>query len=56
LHLQIVASGIEDDDQRRRLQLEDVAIGQGFHFSKPHEAAEIDRYLEDFSIFSGKPL
>ncbi len=56
LHLQIVASGIEDDEQRRRLQLEDVAIGQGFHFSKPHVAAEIDRYLEDFSIFSGKPL
>jgi EAL domain-containing protein (putative c-di-GMP-specific phosphodiesterase class I) len=56
LHLQIVASGIEDDEQRRRLQLEDVAIGQGFHFSKPHEAVEIDRYLEDFSIFSGKPL
>jgi EAL domain-containing protein (putative c-di-GMP-specific phosphodiesterase class I) len=56
MHLQIVASGIEDDDQRRQLQLEDVAIGQGFHFSKPHEAAEIDRFLEDFSIFSGKPL
>jgi c-di-GMP phosphodiesterase len=56
MRLQIVASGIEDDDQRRRLQLEDVAIGQGFHFSKPHEAVEIDRYLEDFSIFSGKPL
>jgi EAL domain-containing protein (putative c-di-GMP-specific phosphodiesterase class I) len=56
MQLQIVASGIEDDDQRRRLQLEDVAVGQGFHFSKPHEAVEIDRYLEDFSIFSGKPL
>ncbi len=56
LPLQIVASGIEDDDQRRRLQREDVAIGQGFHFSRPHEAVEIDRYLEDFSIFSGKPL
>ncbi len=56
MHLQIIASGIEDDEQRRRLQLEEVAIGQGFHFSKPHVAAEIDRYLEDFSIFSGKPL
>ena len=38
--LQIVASGIEDADQRRRLQLEDVGVGQGFLFSKPHEAAE----------------
>ena len=56
MDLQIVASGIEDDDQRQRLQLEDVSVGQGFHFSRPHEAKEIDRYLEDFSIFSGKPL
>jgi EAL domain-containing protein (putative c-di-GMP-specific phosphodiesterase class I) len=54
--LQIVASGIEDAEQRQRLQLEDVGVGQGFLFSRPHEAADIDRYLEDFSIFSGKPL
>ena len=54
--VQIVASGIEDADQRQRLQLEEVGVGQGFLFSKPHEAADIDRYLEDFSIFSGKPL
>jgi EAL domain-containing protein (putative c-di-GMP-specific phosphodiesterase class I) len=31
-------------------------VGQGYLFSKPHEAEEIDRYLEDFAIFSGKPL
>jgi len=55
-NVQIVASGIEDAAQRQRLQLEDVGVGQGFLFSKPHEAAEIDRYLQDFSIFSGKPL
>jgi EAL domain-containing protein (putative c-di-GMP-specific phosphodiesterase class I) len=54
--LQIVASGIEDAEQRQRLQLEEVGVGQGFLFSRPHEAVEIDRYLEDFSIFSGKPL
>ncbi len=54
--VQIVASGIEDAEQRQRLQLEDVGVGQGFLFSRPHEAKEIDRYLEDFSIFSGKPL
>jgi EAL domain-containing protein (putative c-di-GMP-specific phosphodiesterase class I) len=56
MNLQIVASGIEDADQRERLQLEDVSVGQGFLFSRPHEAQEIDHYLEDFSIFSGKPL
>jgi EAL domain-containing protein (putative c-di-GMP-specific phosphodiesterase class I) len=56
MNLQIVAAGIEDADQRERLRLEDVSVGQGFHFSRPHEAQEIDHYLEDFSIFSGKPL
>ncbi len=54
--LQIVASGIEDAEQRQQLQLEEIGVGQGFLFSRPHEATEIDRYLEDFSIFSGKPL
>ena len=56
MDLLIVASGIEDIDQRRRLQGEDVNFGQGFLFSAPHEAAQIDRFLEDFAIFSGKPL
>jgi EAL domain-containing protein (putative c-di-GMP-specific phosphodiesterase class I) len=55
-HLQIVASGIEDAEQRRRLQLGEVGVGQGYLFSRPHEATDIDRYLEDFSIFTGKPL
>ncbi len=55
-NLHIIASGIEDEEQRRKLKLEEVDIGQGFHFSRPHEAQEIDRYLQDFAIFSGKPL
>jgi len=56
LGVQIFASGIEDVGQRQRLQVEQVDIGQGFLFSTPHEAAQIDRFLEDFAIFSGKPL
>lgn len=56
LKIQIVASGIEDADQAKQLQIEEVDIGQGFFFSRPHEAAEIDQFLEDFAIFSGKPL
>ena len=56
LNLQIIALGIEDSDQRTRLQFEEVDIGQGFLFSKPREAKEIDRFLEDFALFSGKPL
>jgi EAL domain-containing protein (putative c-di-GMP-specific phosphodiesterase class I) len=55
-HVQVIAAGIEDSDQRTRLADEKVHVGQGFLFSEPHEADEIDRYLEDFAIFSGKPL
>jgi EAL domain-containing protein (putative c-di-GMP-specific phosphodiesterase class I) len=55
-HVQVIAAGIEDSDQRERLANEKVHVGQGFLFSQPHEADEIDRYLEDFAIFSGKPL
>lgn len=55
-HVQVIASGIEDAAQRTQLQSENVHVGQGFLFSKPHEAAEIDTYLQDFAIFSGKPL
>jgi len=54
--LQIIASGVEDAEQRKRLQSDEVNIGQGFLFSEPHEAVEIDRFLKDFSILSGKPL
>lgn len=55
-HLQVIAAGIEDSEQREQLQNEKVHVGQGYLFSKPHEAEEIDRFLEDFAIFSGKPL
>lgn len=55
-NLQIIASGIEDVEQRMRLQHDEVNSGQGFLFSEPHVAADIDRFLENFSIFSGKPL
>jgi EAL domain-containing protein (putative c-di-GMP-specific phosphodiesterase class I) len=54
--VQIIASGIEDAEQRRRLQVEQVSIGQGFLFSRPHEVVDIDRFLEDFALFSGRPL
>jgi EAL domain-containing protein (putative c-di-GMP-specific phosphodiesterase class I) len=55
-HVQTVAQGIEDDDQRLRLRNENVDVGQGFLFSVPHDAEAIDRFLEDYAIFSGKPL
>lgn len=55
-NLQVIAAGIEDAAQRERLEIERIGTGQGFLLSQPHEAEEIDRFLEDFSIFSGKPL
>jgi EAL domain-containing protein (putative c-di-GMP-specific phosphodiesterase class I) len=55
-HVQVIAAGIEDSEQLERLANEKVHVGQGYLFSEPHEAEEIDRYLEDFAIFSGKPL
>jgi EAL domain-containing protein (putative c-di-GMP-specific phosphodiesterase class I) len=54
--VQIIASGVEDSDQRRRLEIDEIDGGQGFLFSKPHEPDQIDRFLEDFAIFSGDPL
>jgi len=55
-NIQVVAAGIEDAAQRDLLQIEKVGVGQGFHFSAPREAKEIDQLLLDFSIFSGKPI
>jgi len=40
----VIAAGIEDSDQRAALQNQRVPVGQGYLFSKPHEAEEIDRY------------
>jgi EAL domain-containing protein (putative c-di-GMP-specific phosphodiesterase class I) len=56
LHVQTVAQGIEDDDLRLELQGAHVDVGQGFLFSRPHTESEIDRFLEDYAIFSGRPL
>jgi EAL domain-containing protein (putative c-di-GMP-specific phosphodiesterase class I) len=55
-NIQVVAAGVEDAAQRELLQIENVGVGQGFHFSQPREAREIDQLLLDFSIFSGKPI
>ncbi len=55
-HIQVVAAGVEDADQSELLRIGNVGVGQGFHFSRPREAAEIDQMLLDFSIFSGKPI
>ena len=56
LGVDVIATGIEDAEQRRQLQLGDVGTGQGFLFSEPCDAEAIDRLLEDFALFSGEPL
>ena len=56
LDVQVIASGVEDSAQRKLLQLEQVDIGQGYLFARPYEVADIDRFLEDFALFSGKPI
>lgn len=56
LGIRVIAAGIEDATQRDVLARERIGSGQGFWLSQPHEAGDIDRFLEDFSIFSGKPL
>ena len=56
LNLRVIASGVEHAAQRDQLRDEHVDVGQGFHFARPYEVHEIDRFLEDFALFSGRPL
>jgi EAL domain-containing protein (putative c-di-GMP-specific phosphodiesterase class I) len=56
LNLRVIASGIEDASQRDQLREDHVDVGQGFHFAQPYEVQEIDQFLEDFALFSGRPL
>ncbi len=56
LNLRVIASGVEDASQRDQLREDQVDVGQGFHFARPYEVEEIDRFLEDFALFSGRPL
>ena len=45
LGLQIVAEGVENDEQRRFLVSEKVNTVQGFLFSRPMEARDVERLL-----------
>lgn len=56
LNLQTVAEGIEDDDQRLRLQIEDVDIGQGYLFSKPLDLVDVEAFFAQYSQTSGLPI
>jgi len=47
LGLETVAEGIESDEQRKRLQAEDVNVGQGYLFARPLDVEAVDRLLKD---------
>jgi EAL domain-containing protein (putative c-di-GMP-specific phosphodiesterase class I) len=45
LDLELVAEGIEHDDQLSRLQSMECELGQGFLFAKPMDVAAVDDLL-----------
>jgi diguanylate cyclase (GGDEF)-like protein len=47
LHLETVAEGVENHEQRRQLALENVESAQGFLFARPLDVDAIDRLLEE---------
>jgi diguanylate cyclase (GGDEF)-like protein len=52
LGLQIVAEGVENDEQRRFLVSEKVSTVQGFLFARPMEARDVERLLNGTAGYS----
>ena len=52
LKLETIAEGVEDDNQRRHLQRENVDTGQGFLFSRPLDAGAVDTFIENLKATS----
>jgi diguanylate cyclase (GGDEF)-like protein len=46
LALEVIAEGIENDDQRMRLAAEKVDTGQGFLFGRPLDVEAVHRFLQ----------
>jgi diguanylate cyclase (GGDEF)-like protein len=47
LGLEIIAEGVENDEQRMRLKAERIEIGQGFLFARPLDLEALDRFLKE---------
>jgi EAL domain-containing protein (putative c-di-GMP-specific phosphodiesterase class I) len=56
LSLEVVAEGIELDEQLRRLRDLGCEFGQGFHFAHPMESAYLDDYLAGTLEKAGEPV
>jgi|GEM_PF-1812426 len=54
--LRVVASGIELGEQQEWWRGLNVDAGQGFFFSTPVTVDELNDVLEDYALFSGRPL
>jgi EAL domain-containing protein (putative c-di-GMP-specific phosphodiesterase class I) len=52
LGIETIAEGVETNDQRSRLENENVDTGQGFLFARPLAVADLDRLLLESD---GKP-
>jgi len=50
LGLETVAEGVESEDQRRKLEAEDVNVGQGFLFARPLDVPAMDELLNNESV------
>jgi diguanylate cyclase (GGDEF)-like protein/PAS domain S-box-containing protein len=55
LALDVVAEGIELDEQMQRLRDLGCEFGQGFHFARPMEAHRLGAYLADRTPDAGEP-
>ncbi len=55
LALEVVAEGIELDDQLKRLRDLGCELGQGFHFAHPMESERMLNYLAGASLNGGEP-
>jgi EAL domain-containing protein (putative c-di-GMP-specific phosphodiesterase class I) len=59
LDIQVLAEGVESDNQVSLLQQMDCDFAQGFYFSKSLEAEKLQKWLEEYNktaFLGGKPL
>jgi diguanylate cyclase (GGDEF)-like protein len=55
LGLETIAEGVEDEEQRRILQRENVDTGQGFLFARPLDATAVELLARDINFRPNEP-
>jgi diguanylate cyclase (GGDEF)-like protein/PAS domain S-box-containing protein len=56
LGMDVIAEGVETEDQLTLLRQLDCENGQGFLFSKGLEPSEVEKFIVDFSLSTAMPL